>query len=133
MFPETLDKPLATVRLESTRFNKWQSPMAVVELRPAWDATTGLWSVGWFCSVDKASADEWVQGIPTKANHPWYRLDELPNAGTQEVALGLAARAVRIVLSQIKLFAPPEEALAADELIEILEVNARNWFGAKTN
>ncbi len=131
LFPETLGHEVPVRRFESSqKTDKWNSPLAIVELRPKWDAEEGKWIVGWFCFVHQASADEWMHGQKTPETWPWYRPGSQPSSLELEVALAVAARAIRIVLTQIKEYARPEGAAAADELIERLENEARRWLGA---
>lgn len=131
LFPETLGESVPVCRFESTlRTQKWNSPLAIAELRPKWNASTGEWLVGWFCFIHKASADEWMHGQQTPNDWPWYRPGTQPAGKELDVALAVAARALRIVLTQIKEYAQPEAATAADELIERLETEARRWLGA---
>ncbi|MBC3871765.1 hypothetical protein [Undibacterium oligocarboniphilum] len=131
LFPETVNGVVPVRRFESTLCDpKWGNPRALAELRPQWNASSGEWVIGWFCFVEKASADEWLHGQNTPQSWPWYRPGSQPNGKELDVALAVAARALKIVLTQIKEYAQPEAAKAADELIERLETEARKWLGA---
>lgn len=131
LFPETLGGTVPTRRFESTLCDqKWGSPLALAELRPYWNMSAGEWVIGWFCFVEKASADEWLHGQQPPNNWPWYRPGSQPSGKELDVAFAVAARALKIVLTQIKEYAQPEAAKAADELIERLETEARKWLGA---
>jgi hypothetical protein len=130
LFPETLGGAVVRTFESSLQCEKWGHPLAVVHLRPQWNAIKGEWVVGWFCHVQKASADEWLPGQQTPAKWPWYRPNSQPSGKDLDVACAVAARAVKIVLSQIKEYAHADAANAVTELIERLELEARRWLGA---
>lgn len=131
LFPETLGGPVLPVRFDSSLLcEKYQTPLAAAEFRPLWDDKNGVWTIGWFCYVCRASADEWIVGKETPADWPWYRPASPPTGRDLNVALAVAARAMKIVLAQIKQYGRPKAAKAADELIDVLELQARRWLGA---
>lgn len=130
LFPETLGGRVAVRQFGSTLKCKYNYPLAVAELRPHWDEQAGYWVVGWFCHVSGASADEWNIGKDTRANWPWYRPNSRPSGKDLDVACAIAARALKIVLTQIKEYAQSDASTAANELIDQLEQSARKWLGA---
>lgn len=132
LLPETSNKTNdhAAVWIGVLR-DKWDYPRVEVRLISSWTAKHG-WRVGWFIQLDKA-VDEWHPSAPgaykRMANYPWYRLDELPSADKFEVAAGVAARAVKIVLAQMLEYAGDE--YAKDEALAIsdrIEAQAQAWL-----
>lgn len=116
--------------------DKWSRPRIEVRLISDWTSKHG-WRIGWFVQLDNA-VDEWHPSMPSAhlriANYPWYRLDELPNSDHFEVAAGVAARALKIVLAQMLEYVADsqvtEEAAAISERIEL---QAQAWLKTKEN
>lgn len=64
LFPETLEALVDPVVFEGEHRCKFGHATVVVKLLPSWSYDTGLWTVGWFCLVDR-SVDEWMPGQRT--------------------------------------------------------------------
>ncbi len=111
--------------------DKWGHSRIVVRLISSWTAKIG-WRVGWFVQLDNA-VDEWHPSAPWEyrrmVQYPWYRLDDMPSADRFEVAAGVAARAVKIVLAQ--MFEYAEDGLSSEEARDIscqIEAQAQAWL-----
>lgn len=111
--------------------DKWNHPRVNVRLISSWTAKHG-WRIGWFVQLDSA-VDEWHPSAPDAykriAHYPWYRLDALPNSDHFEVAAGIAARGVKIVLAQMLEYAA--DGLSKDEVSVIsdrIETQAQLWL-----
>lgn len=128
LFPETKGEQPAPLMYASAGVqDKWGYERLDVRLVPRWDAATGLWLVGWFAKADGAM-DEWIATRPTPPGWPWYRLDEMPSARNMDVAAAIAARAVKIVLEQMKQYVDLDLWPAIVVVQERLEVDARRWL-----
>lgn len=111
--------------------DKWNHPRIEVRLISRW-TSEHAWQIGWFVRLDKA-LDEWHPSVPqahlSMAHYPWYRLDELPKSTRFEIAAGTAARAVKIVLAQMREFAADDEAVADSMTIsDQVESQAQAWL-----
>lgn len=132
LLPETCSKTNDQAAVWSGELlDKWGYPRVEVRLISSWTATQG-WQVGWFVKLDGA-VDEWHPSAPAAhkrmSNYPWYRLDKLPNSERFEVAAGVAARALKIVLAQMLESAADGQARdEATTLSERIEVQAQAWF-----
>jgi hypothetical protein len=130
LFPETLGKPPAPIEYTSaTMRNKWDQSRLIVRLIPSWDAQAGLWSVGWFCLIDKA-LDEHLPLKVTPPNYPWYRPATFPQGRSLDVAQGIAARAVKIVMEQMVEHVGEDILPELRRLQHQIERDAQRWFGA---
>ena len=130
LFPETLGAAPAPIEYESADMrNKWDQPRMLVRLVPSWDAGGGLWSVGWFCMIDKA-ADEHLPIKSTPPGYPWYRPGQFPQAKGQDVAKAIAARAVKIVMEQMLGYVDRDIWPAVRAAQAQLESDAQRWLGA---
>lgn len=111
--------------------DKWKYPRIEVRLISMWTHKHG-WQIGWFARVDQA-LDEWHPQSPTAylrtANYPWYRPDSMPSSNRFEMAAGSAARAVKIVLAQMKEYTTDGDN-AADlvTVSENIEAQAQAWL-----
>lgn len=128
LFPETVAEqavngPAAEFKLHSLRVDGYGHPVATLELIPRWSPKTG-WTVGWLVRLERC-LDEWHPNAPNEwrrhASYPWYRPDEMPCSGTLAVAAGTALRAAKLVLAQMKGWAPPELHEDADQLSQAAE------------
>lgn len=128
LFPETHGQQPDPVRYTSQGAqDKWGYERVTVRLVPRWDPATGLWVVGWLANADGA-LDEWIAGRPTPPRWPWYRPDEQPQGKSLDVGLALAARAVKILLEQMKPYAGADLHPAVTAVQEQLEADARRWL-----
>lgn len=132
LFPETstsASEP-ATVEWHGKLLDKWSSPRATVRLITTWHQHKG-WVVGWFCMLD-AAADEWHPANPDAhrrhGSYPWYRLDEMPCSASYAVACGNAARAVKIVMEQMKAYCQSDLVPDVTELQTQIEAQAMAWL-----
>lgn len=133
LFPET-DTVTAAQGIEwhGALLDKYDSPRVTVRLIDLWHQHRG-YQVGWFCMCDKAM-DEWHPANPDAwrrhAAYPWYRPGdgELPNSGKHAVACGIAARAVRIVLEQMRGFVDPALAGNITTMQDQIERQAEAWL-----
>lgn len=106
--------------------DKWGNPRTEVILRPQFDEPYG-WRVGWACIGDR-SVDEWLVGRKTKAGWPWYRPSAIQSSEAK-VACALAARAVKIVLEQMKEHASDQGGVDSIQWVQDrLEAQAREWL-----
>jgi len=137
LFPEldAIDKP-ALHEWSGRSVNKYGSPRVHVRILAIWHQHHG-WMAGWFAQVDKA-LDEWHPSNPNAwrahpGPYPWYRLDELPRSRQHDIAAGNAARAVKIVLEQMKAYAEDEAATQdTQQLQDDIERQARAWLTGNT-
>jgi len=128
LFPETKGEQPKPVKYTSSGVqDEWGYERVEVRLVPRWDAMTGLWLVGWVAKADGA-LDEWIAGRVPAPNWPWYRLDETPQGRSLNVATAMAARAVKIVLEQMKQYVEQALVLAITGVQEQLEADARRWL-----
>lgn len=132
LFPETATSASepATVEWHGKLLDKWGGPRATVRLITSWHQHKG-WVVGWFAALDTA-VDEWHPANPNAwrqhAQHPWYRLDEMPCSASYGVACGSAARAVKICMEQMKAYCQPDLVADVTELQHQIEVQAMAWL-----
>ena len=129
LFPETQQQPVAPVEFHSDHLrDKWGHPRITVRLTSQWSEQTGLWTVGWFCLVDRA-VDEWLPGGSVTPNWPWYRPNEQPTSTRYAIACASAGRAVKIVIEQmLSTVETPEVVTAAQEIQNRIEDQARRWL-----
>ncbi len=132
LFPETATNAsgAATVEWHGKLLDKYAGPRATVRLITSWNQHKG-WLVGWFCLLDK-SVDEWHPSNPDAhrrhSNYPWYRLDQMPSSASYGVACGSAARAVKIVMEQMKSYCQPDLVPDVTELQQQIEQQAMAWL-----
>lgn len=136
LFPETassVSEP-ATVEWYGKLLDKWGSPRATVRLITTWHQHKG-WVVGWFCMMDTA-LDEWHPANPDAhrkhAAYPWYRLNEMACSASYAMACGSAARAVKIVMEQMKAYCEPDLVPDVTELQMQIEAQAMAWLQGRT-
>lgn len=127
LFPETLGESAPVLYESADALDKWGYARVVVRLIPKWSEATGLWTVGWFCRVDRA-VDEWVPGASIAANWPWYRTDHQPTSRHFAIACAIAARAVKIVIEQMLAHVGPDIAGPARDIEGLLETQVRCWL-----
>lgn len=136
LFPETIDDTaVEQVEWAGSTLCKYGHPLVRVRLISVWHQHQG-WQVGWFAQVDNA-VDEWHPKAPRNwkqhATYPWYRLEEMPTSKRYGIACGNAARAVKIVLEQMKGYCGDAGALAdVTRLQDQIEVAARAWLLGET-
>lgn len=135
LFPETAKSASepATVEWHGKLLDKYDYPRATVRLITTWHQHKG-WVVGWFCMMDTA-VDEWHPANPDAhrrhSNYPWYRLDEMPASASYGLACGSAARAVKIVMEQMKAYCQPDLVTDVTQLQQQIEEQAMAWLQGK--
>ncbi|WP_407364084.1 hypothetical protein HKW97_23730 (plasmid) [Pseudomonas luteola] len=128
LFPETLEALVDPVVFEGEHRCKFGHATVVVKLLPSWSSDTGLWTVGWFCLVDR-SVDEWMPGQRTHAGWPWYRPAQQPCSRSYDIACAVAARAAKIVLEQMLEFTGSEDVnTSVRQLQDRIEKQAMQWL-----
>ena len=132
LFPET-DTATAAQATEwhGALLDKYDAPRVTVRLIDLWHQHRG-YQVGWFAMCDKAM-DEWHPGNADTwkrhAAYPWYRPGgELPNSNKHAVACGIAARAVKIVLEQMKGYVEPDLVGDIANVQDQIERQAQAWL-----
>lgn len=132
LFPETGLKANACVtEWRSALLDKWGHSRIEFRLISKWDEVQG-WVCGWLVRLDGA-LDEWHPSAPNEykrhSSYPWYRLDEMPQSGHFNIAAASAARAGKIVLEQMLVYA--NDAACVEEARSIssqVEKQAMAWL-----
>lgn len=130
LFPETQGAEPAPPAWHGKLLNKWGDPRLTVRLIPVWDDGIG-WACGWFAHADSC-ADEWTPHAPdawrVHSHYPWHRPALMPGGRELAVALGSAAREVRIVLAQFRDYADADLHADLAAVSDAIEVQARAWL-----
>lgn len=106
--------------------DKWGHPRVRVYLTPRYEVGVG-WTVGWFCHADQA-VDEYIVGHPTPADYPWHRPGQSAPSGERLIAMASAARAVKIVLEQMKSYVEKDCQKIIQFIQDRLEAYAMEWL-----
>jgi len=131
LFPETESATAAQgIEWQGSQLDKYGGPRVTVRLIDLWHQHRG-YQVGWFAMCDKAldewhpqNADQWKR----IANYPWHRPDELPCSNRHAIACGIAARAVKIVLEQMKQHVEPDLVGDIQAVQDRIERQAIAWL-----
>ena len=132
LFPETDTATVAEgIEWNGAMLDKYGNPRVTVRLIDMWHQHRG-YQVGWFVICDKSvdewhpkNADEWKR----MAAYPWYRPGgELPRSNKHALACGIAARAVKIVMEQMKGYVDPEITGDIQSVQERIEQQAQAWL-----